>query len=291
MGIEHSVLPLGGGLLELKISSATDRGAVRAANEDSLYTGECVFVVADGMGGHERGDVASRTAVAVFEEQLPPGVAPTPARVLDTIERANIAVRSLSEMGEEGRRVAGTTVTGIALVDVGEADRPYWMAFNIGDSRVYTWDGRTLEQLTVDHSAVQELVDAGEITAEQAADHPERNVITRALGAEDAVDADVWLIPAAGVQTFLICSDGLSKELSDSAIAREIAGADGRSPAALSIAARLVAAAIENGGRDNVSVIVVESSTGVEADRDTATNTRGLAVGAEDTAPRVGRGA
>ena len=93
------------------------------------------------------------------------------------------------------------------------------MVFNIGDSRVYSWDGRTLEQLSVDHSAVQELVDAGLISAEDAERHPDRNVITRALGADEFVDPDVWLIPATGRQVFLICSDGLSKEVDDEQLA------------------------------------------------------------------------
>ena len=133
-------------------------------------------------------------------------------------------MRALSDEGEEGTAVAGTTLTGVALVDAGDGAGFHWMVFNIGDSRVYAWDGRTLEQLSVDHSAVQELVDAGLISAEDAERHPDRNVITRAIGADEVVDPDVWLIPATGRQVFLICSDGLSKEVDDDAARRHPRG-------------------------------------------------------------------
>ncbi len=118
------------------------------------------------------------------------------------------------------------------------------MVFNIGDSRVYSWDGRTLEQLSVDHSAVQELVDAGLISADDAERHPDRNVITRAIGADEVVDPDVWLIPATGRQVFLICSDGLSKEVDDAQLADILAGDTGH---AAGLAGELVDAALEHG--------------------------------------------
>ncbi len=173
-------------------------------------------------------------------------------------------MRALSDEGEEGTAVAGTTLTGVALVDAGDGAGFHWMVFNIGDSRVYSWDGRTLEQLSVDHSAVQELVDAGLLRAEDAERHPDRNVITRAIGADEVVDPDVWFIPATGRQVFLICSDGLSKEVDDEQLADILAGDTGH---AAGLAGELVDAALEHGGRDNVTVIVVESVLGLRRRR------------------------
>ena len=194
-------------------SAQTDVGRVRSVNEDAYLAEAPVYLVADGMGGHARGDVASRTVVETFRRHLEAGVPSSPEQVLDAIHSSNDAVRALSGEGEEGTAVAGTTLAGVALVDAGDGAGFHWMAFNVGDSRIYSWDGRTLEQLSVDHSAVQELVDAGLIRADEAERHPERNVITRAIGADEFVDPDIWLIPAAGRQVFLICSDGLSKEV------------------------------------------------------------------------------
>ncbi|QTX06341.1 serine/threonine-protein phosphatase [Agromyces archimandritae] len=237
-----------------------------------------VYLVADGMGGHARGDAASRTVVETFTRHIERGTTSTPERVLDAIHTANDGVRALSGLGEEGTAVAGTTLVGVALVDTGDGASFHWMVFNIGDSRIYGWDGRRLAQLSVDHSAVQELVDAGVIRPEEAERHPERNVITRALGADDVVDPDIWLIPAEGRQVFLICSDGLTKELSDESIAAILAG-DAEHPAGM--AGRLVEAAIEHGGRDNVTAVVVESTIGEADDAETTRDRR-----IEDTRPR-----
>ena len=282
----RAALATGRGPVEVRVDAATHTGLVRPANEDSLLAELPVYLVADGMGGHDRGDVASRTAVAVFRERIAPGAPSTPDAVLATIAAANSAVRALSEASDEGTRVAGTTLAGVALVDAGDRDRLYWMAFNVGDSRVYTWDGRALEQLSVDHSAVQELIDAGVIDEGQAAAHPDRNVITRALGADADVDADVWLLPATGDTNFLICSDGLSKELDDERIALVLATRE-------RAAAALVASAVGAGGRDNVTVVTVEV-TGPDGDDDPdRTGDRGARGewSGEDTTPRLVRGA
>lgn len=237
------------------VTVCSDTGAVRHVNEDSALAEDPVFVVADGMGGHARGDLASRTAVESLARTLQPGSRPTPDEVIRAIDEANAAVRALSGVDESGPAVAGTTLTGIVRVRVPELAAEQWMVVNVGDSRVYSWDGERLRQLTVDHSAVQELVDAGLITEVQAAIHPERNVITRALGAEDFVDADFELIAEEGRQVFLICSDGLTRELSDRRIA-EVLTAGHPDPAAA-----LVDAANEAGGHDNITVILVESVT------------------------------
>jgi serine/threonine protein phosphatase PrpC len=230
---------------------------VRKANEDSLRAQAPVFLVADGMGGHARGDAASQTVVRVFEEHIESGAPSTPERILDAIHSSNDAVRDLSTAGDVGTAVSGTTLAGIAFVDAGADSGCQWMVFNVGDSRVYSWVGDRLHPVTVDHSAVQEMVDAGLLDPQHAESHPERNVITRAIGADEYVDADVWLLPAAKHQAFLICSDGLTKELDDDQIARLLAshtGEDGPSTADV-----LVEAALVNGGHDNVSVVVVRA--------------------------------
>jgi serine/threonine protein phosphatase PrpC len=233
------------------VSARTDVGAVRQVNEDSYLSQDPVFVVADGMGGHARGDVASRTAVESLSRTLAAGTTPTPDEVITAVDEANAAVRSLSDAEETGAAVAGTTLAGVVRVRVPERAAEEWMVINVGDSRVYGWDGRRLERLTTDHSAVQELIDAGLITSEQAEVHPERNVITRALGAEDFVDTDSSLLPADSAAAFLICSDGLTRELRDETIAEILAG-DPYDPAAV-----LVEAAVAAGGHDNVTVLFV----------------------------------
>jgi serine/threonine protein phosphatase PrpC len=278
------------------VSALSDTGSTRAVNEDSLLARDPVFVVADGMGGHARGDLASQAAVRVLGERLSGADPLTPARVLDAVHAANDAVRALSGAGDAGAAVAGTTLSGIVRVSAGEGAREHWMIVNVGDSRVYGWDGRTLSQLTVDHSAVQELIDAGAIDHEEARRHPERNVITRALGAEDDVDVDVWLVPLAGHQTFLICSDGLSKELDDADIARILAGDPSASAGDAASGAteprdahRLVEAAVRAGGRDNVTAIVVEALAEDDPlDTETTRDRPGFETLFVDTLPRGG---
>jgi len=281
----EDVVALPRGSAVIAHSAQSDVGRVRSVNEDSFLAEAPVFLVADGMGGHARGDVASRTVVETFRRHLEAGRPSSPEQVLDAIHSSNDAVRALSEAGEEGTAVAGTTLTGVALVDAGDGAGFHWMVFNIGDSRVYAWDGRTLDQLSVDHSAVQELVDAGLIRPDEAERHPDRNVITRAIGADDVVDPDVWLIPATGRQVFLICSDGLSKEVDDEQLAHILAGNTGH---AAGLAGELVNAALEHGGRDNVTVIVVESDLGARDDDETTRDRLGSSSRAnEDTTPRT----
>ncbi|UAJ81096.1 serine/threonine-protein phosphatase [Leifsonia sp. ZF2019] len=233
------------------VSARSDIGAVRHVNEDSFLAEDPAYLVADGMGGHARGDLASRTALESLARTLQPGSRPTPEEVVAAIDEANAAVRALSGADESGAAVAGTTLAGVVRVRVPERAAEHWLVVNVGDSRVYEWDGSVLTQLTVDHSAVQELVDAGLISAAQAAVHPERNVITRALGAEDFVDTDTELLPDASRRTLLICSDGLTRELTDERIAAVLASAP-EDPAG-----ELVEAAVAAGGHDNVTVVVV----------------------------------
>lgn len=245
-------------------SAHSDVGLVRKINEDSLMAQAPVFLVADGMGGHANGDVASQTVTRVFDEHIELGTPSTPERILDAIHSSNDAVRDISTVDDFGTAVSGTTLAGVAFVDAGDDVGFHWMAFNVGDSRVYTWDGSALVQVSVDHSAVQEMVDAGLITAESAEQHPERNVITRAIGADEFVDADVWLLPASGRHAFLVCSDGLTKELDAAEIAALLTAHAESGQTERSIAEMLVDAALANGGHDNVTVVYVESVLGEE---------------------------
>jgi serine/threonine protein phosphatase PrpC len=282
-GDAEGVVALTRGSALVAHSARTDIGLVRSVNEDAVFAEAPVYLVADGMGGHARGDAASTAVVETFRRHIEPGTPPSPEQVLDAIHSSNDAVRALSGDGDEGTAVAGTTLAGVALVDAGDSGGFHWMAFNIGDSRIYSWDGRSLEQMSIDHSAVQELVDAGLIRPEEAERHPERNVITRALGADDLVEPDVWLVPAAGRQAFLICSDGLTKELPDDRIAAILAG-DAAHPAGM--AGELVEAALAHGGRDNVSVVVVESTIGGEVDDDGDATRDRVHEAVEETRPR-----
>lgn len=261
------------GNIELRAVAATDVGSVRAVNEDSVYARAPIFFVADGMGGHHYGDRASQAIGASFDELLPSDQPSTPAEILAVIDAANDRIQGLITEADGPGAVAGTTLTGVALVEVaaGEGNEilPHWMIFNVGDSRVYSWNGREVVQITVDHSAVQELVALGVITPEEALVHPDRNVITRAVGSDTFVDTDLWLMPVQGHQVFIVCSDGLTKELEDDRISATIRKHIGDANDKETLAQALVTDALNHGGRDNVSVVVVESTVlppeGVEA--------------------------
>jgi serine/threonine protein phosphatase PrpC len=276
---------LSGGEARLTVSAQSVVGMVRRVNEDSFLARSPLFVVADGMGGHERGDRASQTIVATLDAMVPQGSVPTSTIVVDAITAANVAVRALSD--DDGRRlVSGSTVAGVCLVGQGGETGLHWMVFNIGDSRIYSWDGRNLAQLSVDHSAVQEMVDAGAITNDEARRHPDRNIITRAIGAEDRVDADIWLLPAAGSRSFLICSDGLTRDLEDDDIARLLAQ-HGIAGTENSVADALVDAANLAGGGDNITAVIVDCHVADAAHGDDSTNERSTSAFFDDTRPRL----
>jgi protein phosphatase len=205
-----------------------------------------LFAVADGMGGHGAGDLASRLAIdtlTVAGRLRPLSV----EGMLDALDGANRAIVTY-----EGVRGMGTTVTGVALLETPDGDR--LMVFNVGDSRVYRLTGGLLEQVTVDHSEVQELVEAGVITRDQARIHPRRNIVTRALGTSPPSRADYWLLAVTPGDRYLICSDGLYSELPDEHITSLLA--NGGSPQATADA--LVSAAEVAGGHDNITVIIVD---------------------------------
>jgi serine/threonine protein phosphatase PrpC len=236
--------------------AATDTGS-RSENQDSLLARPPVFAVADGMGGHAAGRQASVVAVdrlATTVDGLPGGAPLTVETLRDALRAADTDIRRVAETLGDARGM-GTTMAGIALVMPSTAEeRPCWAVFHIGDSRVYRLTGAGLAQLSTDHSVVQELVDMGMITAAAAAVHPQRHLVTRALGVGPAAHADVALLPVEPGQRFLVCSDGLTGELHDEEIAGLLAGA----PDAEAAARDLVRTAAERGASDNVTAVVVE---------------------------------
>ncbi len=237
--------------VELEMGAASHVGAVRALNEDACLVGTHLAVVADGMGGHARGDVASQLVIDVFRP-LASRSDLTVDVVRTAVSASNAALLADADAHPE-REGMGTTLTGIALVD--HFGSPHWLVFNVGDSRVYRLGDAGVRLLTHDHSEVQELVDAGRLTDAQARVHPLRNIVTRSLGTDPAPEADVWIFPPATGDTFLLCSDGLTNELADA----EILGLwrNRASASAPDAASQLVSAAVSAGGRDNVTAVVV----------------------------------
>lgn len=256
--------PQGPGLV-LRAGAATDVGRVRRHNEDSLVARGSVFVVADGMGGHAAGEVASQIVTQTMGE-LAERARLRPEDVVAALTTANTRILQSVALHPE-RAGMGTTATGLVVVSAGGSD--HWAVFNVGDSRVYRFLGGELSLVTVDHSEVQEMVDAGFITEEEAQRHPLRNVVTRSLGTETTPTPDIWVFPPHPGERFVICSDGLTNELSRDDIQRIIAAVDDPEQAA----AALVRAAVDAGGRDNVTVIVVALDGGDDEedfDADTA---------------------
>jgi serine/threonine protein phosphatase PrpC len=238
--------------VELGVALATDVGRHRLVNEDSILAERPVFVVADGMGGYDAGDRASQAVVAAFRDVLCAGNPVELGAIRIALSAADEGVAAVAAQTERG---AGSTVTGVVLLE--REGEPYWLIINVGDSRVYRHIGAELEQLTVDHSLAQELVDVGELTARSRRDFAERNVITRAIGAADS-RADSWLMPVTTGERILICSDGLHGELPDEEI-RALLTMSGRPAAA---ASSLIDAALRAGGHDNISVIVLDVIAG-----------------------------
>ncbi len=251
-------------------AGVTDVGRVRPHNEDAYVVEHGLYAVADGMGGAAAGEVASRMAIAALREVSAQGDLTT-TDLAATLATANDQIRELADSHGSFAGM-GTTACGVVLVRVGGAW--HWAVFNVGDSRVYRVHAGQLELLTHDHSEVRELLDAGVITAEQAGSHPSRSVITRALGSEDTVRPDLWVRPPVPGERFVVCSDGLTNEVSDDEIMDIMRGRDDPVLAAETLAR----AALDAGGRDNVTVVVVA----VDGD---ATD-GGVTAVSDDTAPR-----
>lgn len=232
----------------------TDIGRRRDSNQDSFLAEFPLFVVADGMGGHAGGEVASRRTVARLHAAVKAGALSASA-IEQAIDKAVGDIRDHPETTDEG---TGTTLTGVYLdvqasEDEGEKATARWVSMNIGDSRVYLQRDQAMTQVTTDHSVVQELMAAGRLSPEEAEGHPYANVITRAVGVSEQAPPDYREFAVHDGDRFVICSDGLTKELTDYGIQHFLN--ENADPAAAVDA--MMTAALENGGRDNVTVIVV----------------------------------
>ena len=223
----------------------SDVGRQRQGNEDNLFVRAPLFVVADGMGGAQAGEVASQLAVEAFEPGLPDG-APAEQALEGLIREANERIHSLSRADAEHSGM-GTTCTAIYV-----AEREVALA-HVGDSRCYLYRDGELVRLTRDHSLVGELVDRGKLTEEQAEMHPQRSVITRALGPEPQVEVDTDRVEAREGDVFLLCSDGLTSMVREAALVPLLAGARSLEE----VGRALIGAANDAGGRDNITVVLI----------------------------------
>ncbi|QEO13420.1 serine/threonine-protein phosphatase [Agromyces intestinalis] len=244
----HRVTLPGGATVTLSWAAETHVGHRRVVNEDSFVAQAPVFAVADGMGGHAAGDFASAAVVTRLAEHGGQTVIGTP----EVDQSLRLAVQDMGRSTGVTDEGSGTTVTGVGLTEI--SGEPAWIVFNIGDSRVYRLIGGVLEQLTVDHSIVQELVDAGQITRDEADTHPHSNVITRAVGFHETPLPDYRAIAVEAGMRLMICSDGLTKELTSYGI-RHFLMASRRPERS---ARDLLDAALGNGGRDNITVVIVD---------------------------------
>jgi len=235
-------------MTQLQCGSATDVGKVRTVNEDRFLVGDSLFAVADGLGGHQAGEVASKTAVETLGSSFTDH---TTQGLIDAVLKANHAVWQLATDNPDLQGMA-TTMTAAALVE--EDDEQRLALVNVGDSRAYLLQHGELEQITEDHSLVEQLVREGRLTSEEAAVHPQRSIITRALGLDPDVEVDSWqLIPYTG-DRLLLCSDGLTNEVDDEDIASTLRRVDDPARAARD----LVEQARAHGGNDNITVVVVD---------------------------------
>ncbi len=243
--------------------AATDAGRVRSGNEDAYVAEAMIFGVADGMGGHQAGEVASAIAASTLRDRLAAGATTVDVAVAAVVE-ANAAIFQGAHNNAEQRGM-GTTLTALAVLTT-EGSSPRFALLNVGDSRTYVMRSGRLRRVSIDHSYVQELVSTGHITELEARNHPRRNIVTRALGIEPTVRVDTWVLPLVKGDRYVLCSDGLVDEVEDSVIA-QILAAHAQPQAA---AEALVAAANDNGGRDNTTVVVVDVLEGDEPSMDTA---------------------
>jgi serine/threonine protein phosphatase PrpC len=223
----------------------TDTGRQRRGNEDCVLARPPVFVVADGMGGAQAGEVAAGMAVETFAQELS-GSGSVEEQLAGRAREANRRIYDIASTQRE-RAGMGTTLTAAYL------DGSQLAIAHVGDSRAYLFRDGSLTRLTQDHSLVDELVRRGKLTEEEAAEHPQRSIITRALGPEPDVDVDTWTYPVRAGDLLLLCSDGLTSMVSEERVAEILAG----SQALDSVAQALIDEANQAGGRDNITVVLV----------------------------------
>lgn len=239
----------------LKTFSMTDVGRRRKLNQDYVFTSECpvgnlpnLFVVADGMGGHNAGDYASKYTVEIMERTMRRESAADPVEILKrAIAEANAHLR---QRAEEDIHLSGMGTTVVAATICGDC----LTVANVGDSRLYVADEEEIKQITTDHSLVEEMVRMGGIDRNTARSHPDKNIITRAIGALDTVEVDFFTVKLKADDIILLCSDGLSNMLEDEEIRMIISGQRD----IVEKAEELVKAANNNGGKDNIAVILIE---------------------------------
>ena len=241
----------------MNLFSVTDVGRKRKINQDYVYVSDQpvgnlpnLFVVADGMGGHNAGDFASSFAVKVVVESVESDVDYNPIKVIrHAIETAN---EELLRQAEKSSAMSGMGTTMVAATIVGS----YAYVANVGDSRLYVMSSQ-LQQITKDHSLVQEMVRMGELREEEARNHPDKNIITRALGAKKGVNIDFFDLRLELGNQILMCSDGLSNMLTD----HEIEAILGSDKGIQEKGEKLIELANENGGKDNIAVVLIEPFT------------------------------
>jgi serine/threonine protein phosphatase PrpC len=236
----------------LRWGSATDTGRLRDQNEDALLVTETLFVVADGMGGHAAGEVAAQISVETLRDTADG----TRDGIVEAVRVANRAILERSGADPETRGM-GTTLSAVALVTEGDAGEEMVLVANVGDSRVYRVHRGELEQLSEDHSLVEDLVRAGRISPAEARTHPNRNIVTRVLGTDAEVEVDSWLITPEAGDRYLLCSDGLYREASDDDIAGVLESGD-----AMSAVQSLLAHTLRGRAADNVTAVVVDAQPG-----------------------------
>jgi PPM family protein phosphatase len=241
----------------LRSGSATDTGRVRSVNQDLAVESSTLFAVADGMGGHAGGEVAARMAVDAFAASF--SRKPTGAGLAEAVSDANKVVWQHSLENPELRGM-GTTLTAVGLVN--ESHRDVLALVNVGDSRSYRFHDGSLVQLTIDHSLAEEMVRSGELTDREAAVHPHRHILTRALGVSGDVAVDLWRIQPLRGDRYLLCSDGLTNELDGAQITEVLSSIDDPQQAAT----LLVQAARTHGGSDNITAVVIDVVVGEESD-------------------------
>ena len=239
----------------MKVFSATDVGKIRSINQDYIFTSTDpvgnlpnLFVVADGMGGHNAGDFASHYGVSVMVETIRRDTNFNPVKIIrNGITAAN---REVLRSAVENPAMAGMGTTMVAASVVGE----YLYVANVGDSRLYLID-ENIKQISQDHSLIAEMVRLGELSPEEARHHPDKNIITRAVGTEENVEIDFFDLRLDPGQWFLMCSDGLTNMVEDGEILRMLreASGSGEDPALA-----LIGQANSNGGKDNIAVIAVQ---------------------------------
>jgi protein phosphatase len=238
-------------LTTLTAATATDRGRVRAINQDvALIEGQLV-AVADGMGGHAAGEIAASVAVDALRDAF--AADQSADGLVAAANTANRAVHDRSESNQELHGM-GTTLTAAALVKTRRSEQ--LVLINVGDSRAYLLVDGELTQLTEDHSVVEEMRRRGDLSSAEAAVHPHRHILTRALGIDPTVEVDSWLLEARPGSRLLICSDGLTNECDEAEIETVLSEA----PDPAEAARVLVARALDHGGNDNVTVVVADIS-------------------------------